>query len=84
MMKTMLTVVLFTLGTSAFGVDYKRDLTKKECPVIANKKTKIYHVEGQKKYKQMLKKNEDKKVDNRKCFKTAINAEKAGYVKAKG
>ena len=67
---------------SSFGLNYKRDLTEKECPIVANLKSKIYHVKGQKKYKQLLK--SAKGENRRKCFKKISMAEKNGFRRAKG
>ena len=53
--------------------------TKNECPVVANSKTHIYHLPGDRNYGQMLEENKDKKKDNRVCFQSKIEAEKAGY-----
>lgn len=36
---------------------FARDYTPKECPVVGNKETKIYHTPGGLKYRQMLQEN---------------------------
>ncbi len=53
--------------------------TENECPVVGNSETHIYHLPGGRNYGQMLEENKDKKKDNRVCFKSRVEAEKAGY-----
>ena len=53
--------------------------TENECPVVGNSKTHIYHLPGDPNYGPMLEENKDKKKDNRVCFKSRVEAEKAGY-----
>jgi len=53
--------------------------TENECPVVGNSDTHIYHLPGDRNYGQMLEENKDKKKDNRVCFKSRVEAEKAGY-----
>ncbi len=53
--------------------------TENECPVTGNSETHIYHLPGDRNYGQMLEENKDKKKDNRVCFKSRVEAEKAGY-----
>jgi len=65
----------------AFSVSAK-DYTAEECPVVGNTETKIYHVQGGLKYRQMLQENKANK-DNRRCFGTEGEARKAGYRKSK-
>lgn len=53
--------------------------TKKQllrCPVVANKKSKIYHLKGTKYIKTMT-------VKNKRCYATTEDAKKAGYRKTK-
>lgn len=47
------------------------------CPVVANTHSKIYHIPGGQFYSIMLKKN--KGPDNRRCFASLKDAEKAGF-----
>lgn len=75
--KTIL-IISFTLSSSlAFAKDY----SPKECPVVGNTQSTIYHVPGGQFYGQMLKKNEN--GDNRKCFQSEQEAIKEGYRKSK-
>jgi hypothetical protein len=53
--------------------------TEKECPVVGNSETHIYHLPGDRNYGQMLEENKDKKENNRVCFESRAEAEKAGY-----
>ncbi len=53
--------------------------TENECPVVGNAETHIYHLPGDRNYGQMLEENKDKKKDTRVCFKSRVEAEKAGY-----
>ncbi|HEY9685402.1 MAG TPA: hypothetical protein V6C52_00355 [Coleofasciculaceae cyanobacterium] len=55
-----------------------QDYTPKECPVVADSKSQIFHVKGDRFYEQLLKQNQSKK-DNRVCFKTQKEAREAGY-----
>lgn len=57
------------------------DYTPEECPVVGNTDSKIYHVPGGMSYSKMLRQN--KKGDNRQCFKSEKEAIAAGYRKAK-
>jgi hypothetical protein len=68
-------VFLLSVSSSAFGVNF----TEKECPVVGNSETFIYHLPGDRNYGQMLQENKEKKKDNRLCFKSRLEAEKAGY-----
>lgn len=58
-----------------------RDFTPKECPVVGNKDSRIYHVPGGMHYRRMLQKN--KRGDNRVCFQSELAARMAGYRKSK-
>ncbi len=61
-----------------------RDYTPAECPVVANTESGIYHTRSSMNYRMMLQENKDKRrKDNRKCFKTELEAKTAGYRKAK-
>jgi hypothetical protein len=73
LLQLAITVVLAT-ATAAFARDY----TPAECPVVGNSKTHIYHVPGDRNYRQMLVENKTGK-DNRVCFKSPPAAEIAGY-----
>ncbi len=53
--------------------------TETECPVVGNSYTHIYHLPGDRNYGQMLEENKGKKKDNRICFNSQEEAEKAGY-----
>lgn len=57
-------------------------VVSKECPVIGNSKTSIYHIPGDRIYGKMLRENKEKK-DNRVCFQSASEAETAGYRRSK-
>jgi hypothetical protein len=54
-------------------------VTENECPVVGNSETHIYHLPGDRNYGQMLEENKEKKKNNRFCFKSPVEAEKAGY-----
>jgi hypothetical protein len=58
-------------------VSFAKDYTPEECPVVGNTNSKIYHTQDQIKYGQMLVKN--KGQDNRKCFQTEKEAQKAKF-----
>lgn len=60
----------------------KSSTESKDCPVVGNRQTHIYHVPGDRNYDQMLQENTSKK-DNRACFKSVEEAEAAGYRKSK-
>ncbi len=62
---------------------YARDYTPEECPIVGNTKTGIYHTRGGMNYRMMLQENKSKKKDNRRCFKSELEAKMAGYRKAK-
>lgn len=53
--------------------------TENECPVVRNAETHIYHLPGDRNYGQMIEENRDRKKNNRVCFKSRVEAEKAGY-----
>ena len=71
-------VVALVLSASLVTVAFGRDYTEKECPIVGNSETHIYHLPGDRNYGQMLKENKKMK-DNRVCFKLRVEAEKAGY-----
>lgn len=58
-----------------------RDFTAAECPVVGNTKSHIYHVAGGQFFEMMLIENHGS--DNRKCFQTESDAQKAGFRKSK-
>ena len=58
-----------------------RDYTPKECPVVGNKNSGIYHTPGGRHYRQML--QENIRGDNRACFQNEDAARAAGYRKSK-
>ena len=62
------------LAAAAFG----RDFTEKECPIVGNSETCIYHIPGDRNYGEMLQENKTTK-DDRICFRSSLEAEKAGY-----
>ena len=66
-------ILAFFVTSAALGRNY----TYEECPVVGNSETHVYHVPGDPNYRQML--QENKKTDNRVCFKSRGEAEKAGY-----
>lgn len=66
-------ICLMFAATTAFAQSF----TPSQCPYVGNTKSKIYHTAGQHSYAKMLRLNQ--KNDNRKCFKTAQEAQKAGY-----
>ncbi|MBM4125225.1 MAG: hypothetical protein FJ246_09800 [Nitrospira sp.] len=59
-----------------------RDFTPKECPVVGNKNSKIYHTPGGLNYRRMLQENK-RGADNRVCFPNEEAARTAGYRKSK-
>ncbi len=63
------------------STSFARDYSAKECPVVGNTDSGIFHVPGKVSYGKMLRKN--KRGDNRKCFKTMKEAKNAGYRAAK-
>ena len=70
--------LVVALAISASSVAFGRNFTEKECPIVGNSETYIYHLPGDRNYGQMLQENKVKK-DNRVCFKLRVEAEKAGY-----
>jgi hypothetical protein len=54
-----------------------KDYTPKECPVVGNTNSMIYHVSGGHFYARMLRENP--KGDNRQCFNSTKAAQAAGY-----
>ena len=61
-----------------------RDYIPAECPVVVNTESGIYHTRRSANYRMMLLENKGKGMkDNRKCFKTELEAKTAGYRKAK-
>ena len=58
---------------------YGRNYTPEECPAVGNSDTHIYHMSGDRNYRQMLVENKKTKNDNRMCFKSSLAAENAGY-----
>jgi hypothetical protein len=61
---------------------FARDFTPKECLVVGNKKSKIYHTPGGLNYRRMLQENK-RGPDNRVCFPDEQTARAAGYRKSK-
>lgn len=66
-------MTFFTLTPMAFAKDY----TPQQCPVVGNTNSMIYHQAGGQSYAKMLRENQS--GDNRKCFKSAQQAQSAGY-----
>ncbi len=71
-------ILAFLVSSAALGKDY----TQQECPVVGNLETRIYHVPGDRNYWQMLRENKVNR-DNRACFKSPAEAEKAGYLRSR-
>ena len=76
----LLTAILLLLLASPF-VASARDYTPQQCPVVGNTNSRIYHTPGGRHYRQML--QENKRGDNRVCFRTEEAAKAAGYRKSK-
>lgn len=68
-------LVAFLISAGAYGRNYAPE----ECPAIGNSESGIYHMNGDRNYRQMLRENKNKKKDNRVCFKSAAAAENASY-----
>ena len=81
MRRTLLTAVLSLLLLLSPFFASARDYTPQECPVVGNKNSRIYHTPGGRHYRQML--QENKRGDNRACFRTEEAAKAAGYRKSK-
>lgn len=73
-------LLLFCLVTLVAQPAFARNFTPKECPIVGNTKTETYYLPTSKNYKMML--MDDKKADNRNCFKTEQYAKDSGYHKA--
>jgi len=78
----VIAVVIACIGLASCGQEpapkkLKEPRASIECPVIGNSKSHIYHVLGSTNYRQMLEENTGK--DNRVCFGSTDEAEKAGY-----
>jgi hypothetical protein len=80
LIETVVAVIIFLVFS---GAAMARDYTPTECPVVANTDSGIYHTRSSLNYRMMLQENKNKKKDNRKCFKTELEAKMAGYRKAK-
>jgi hypothetical protein len=69
-----LSFVLFIVtSNSALAHDY----SPQECPVVGNTHSGIYHTAGGHSYAKMLRLNHS--GDNRRCFKSTQEAQKAGF-----
>jgi hypothetical protein len=79
---TLLDLVILAILVVSTTV-HARDYTPKECPAIGNSATRIYHVSEDPNYREMLIENKNAKRDNRMCFKSSRDAEKAGYRKSR-
>lgn len=75
----IISLALMVLALPLLG--HARDFTPKECPVIGNKDSGIYHMPGGTHYHRMLQENMQK--DNRVCFPNEQAAKAAGYRKSK-
>lgn len=58
-------------------LDYSKDFSPEECPVVGNIEKMIYHMDGCPNYGMMLQKN--KGPDNRMCFQKASDAIAEGF-----
>lgn len=76
-MKIITVFLMLILSLNIFARDY----TERECPIVGNTKSRIFHLKGCPNYMQMLEKN--KGYDNRQCFKNRAEAIKSGYRIAK-
>ena len=56
---------------------WARDYTSRECPVVGNTQSRIYHVPGGNFYPRMLRQNQG--LDNRRCFTSEAQARAAGF-----
>jgi|LakMenE18May11ns_1017448.scaffolds.fasta_scaffold9940854_7 hypothetical protein len=74
-MKKLILALLLALPCVA------KDYTPQECPIVGNTDSKIYHAAGGKFYARMLRENQS--GDNRQCFKSEGEAQRAGYRKSK-
>lgn len=75
-------VAVFAVSLSAALVACNPNMESRDCPVVGNVETRIYHVPGDRNYGQMLQEN-TRKRDNRICFKSHAEAEQAGYRRSK-
>lgn len=76
-------IALFVLSLALPLPGSARDYTPKDCPVVGNTNSKIYHVPGGVNYRRMLQENKKPSRDNRECFPNEEAARKAGYRKSK-
>jgi len=85
MKQTKRVIALFSFATwmvmASMSVAAK-DYTRRECPVIGNADSGIYHTPASDSYRKLLKGNQNGS-DNRICFKTEQEARDAGYRKSR-
>jgi hypothetical protein len=79
-MNKLAVAIVFLLISFSVQADYNF-YTEKECPVVGNTKSRIYHVPRGQIYLRMLQKNQN--GDNRRCFGTENEAKINGYRKSK-
>lgn|GEM_PF-5107255 len=60
------------------GESQAKDYSSKDCPVIGNTNSSIYHTPGGRYYAKMLRLNQDG-GDNRRCFQSTASAKTSGY-----
>ena len=80
-MRRRLLIMVLMLALILPSVASARDYTPKECPVVGNTNSGIYHVPGGRYYLRMLQQN--KRGDNRACFGSEAAAIAAGYRRSK-
>lgn len=73
----LMSFILTGLMLLTTGAALARDYTPKECKVVGNTNSMIYHTQGGQFYDRMLKENA--RGDNRQCFKTTSAAQSAGF-----
>lgn len=80
-MRSRLLIIALMLALFLPLLASARDYTPKECPVVGNTNSGIYHVPGGRYYLRMLRQN--KRGDNRVCFRSEAAAIAAGYRRSK-
>lgn len=74
----LVSAALMSPGTAARAKDY----TRRECPVIGNSRSMIYHTPASESYRRMLEANL-RGEDHRVCFRSEKEARAAGYRKSR-
>ncbi|HXF66307.1 MAG TPA: hypothetical protein VNK67_06400 [Burkholderiales bacterium] len=69
---------LMSPGTATWAKDY----TRRECPVIGNSRSMIYHTPASDSYRRLLQANR-RGEDHRVCFRSEKEARAAGYRKSR-